>query len=1501
MPKGRYGKNLRDDPTFNDNLSDPSVNEKVTLKNVHKNINALSGQLEKNQLSQNKQLKGISNSVSSTAKQQQILMKKIKMKELSGPEQVKAVEKSMHQVLGKLGYAVEAVGRNATKMVVSTARATKQHIAEYGRALSNDFAINKSNFVAMALSKASPIYGYFAGKFMETTVFKHFTSVIKEKLTIVVTYVANKIKDFWGRSVGAMREWFRDPKKWKTLYKATGRVLKFPFEKFGQMLAYGMKGLKFLAKLPFKALGAAFKLITKSLGFLLKLPLLMAKGIGGLIKLPFKLIGGAFGAVKSGYKSVGRKDQEKSRKKYEEMYGKPGEMPKLQQGGYVTKAGAVEIHAAEVVTPYQKLKDAFKRALIPAQGAITKELRGLRYALVGMSEDISAEFKMSLMKNPLFRSVYGIFSVMQSAFRVKRFFFGKVNKYNTYLSKETNPIARSSDNISIFFTNAMLKYDIMISHLRIIDETISGEKSHAPKVETWSRFQLMKNMWQGVGGFTGLLKTGYATASGLFSQGKGLYGTAKGKTKTIFEAAKGKLAAGDETGLEALNFLGEEEQISILQSLKGKGSNIFKTLKERSKKAGKRAKEGWQYGSEDFGKIYKKTKGKGVLEKLKALRFAALAPTLGVLGGMEGAGADVAGGITKARDLKNQAKSFKEDFIKGAKKEYKKIREKKASEIESVKNVSTKVFEKSGLKFIYDKARVKQEEKEKKKERWHLWKTKKATESIEGNIDTAMKAQKKAAGRLSTWLLLGLGMLRVVAGQILSLPFKAIGGILKMIGGINVLTVAKGIGSVVSFIGKTAWFISTGVLKIAKVIGNINIGSIVSGFTSVLGSLWELLGFILKKLPVIGGVLAIFKSAKDGVKLMSDAASVHDLPEGKKPTLSQRVTALIGGAIGGEKKGWEGAKTGALKGAGIGALVGSAIPIPILGTAIGAVVGAVAGAFLGAVGGKNIAKALQAAWDDVKSILSSAWKFIKLPFQMAGLLAKRVKDYFVDKFKSGTEWASNKINLVMDKLYEWLLPINKWMEQHLGWLVNSMNSLIEWARHPFQKAKDVIKGFFDRLGTSATKNVQAAKEVSKENIKQRKVAAGYTDEYLSKWAQGQELPTLKSYEEKSDKMEKEMQEKEAASAADKAAKLLAQKATEAETGKKKGFLPRAASYVKEKVTRKPDAKKAVEDYTKNISDPIRALLERISIGEGTTTSDVGKQSNPPARSGYDLVLGYGKSLKTKYDKPISQMTIEELLSLQEELLASGGMNSSAVGKFQVVRKTLLPMLAELGITQDQFAKVKFDEDLQNKIGYKLLATRGLEKFKSTPDEAATTRFARGLAAEWASIENIQNPGYNYYGDMIKGNYTSLSELMPTVFRIPSPSSLDPSTNPLYQQYTGKTVATAHSGVSAVVDKGGLMIAVPGMKIYARDKLPTSPTFGDILNKQPNEDQMISSLAQTIGEKHKKVSQDLNAIIDKSAKITSSIASSNSYSPEDGGNIVSDPNEVFSDLMNFSSI
>jgi muramidase (phage lysozyme) len=83
-------------------------------------------------------------------------------------------------------------------------------------------------------------------------------------------------------------------------------------------------------------------------------------------------------------------------------------------------------------------------------------------------------------------------------------------------------------------------------------------------------------------------------------------------------------------------------------------------------------------------------------------------------------------------------------------------------------------------------------------------------------------------------------------------------------------------------------------------------------------------------------------------------------------------------------------------------------------------------------------------------------------------------------------------------------------------------------------------------------------------------------------------------------------------------------------------------------------------------------------------------------------------------------------------------NSSAAGKYQIVRTTLRGLRRSLGLKGDEV----FDAKMQDKLAKELLRQRGYDKFQSGKMDAKT--FQANLAKEWASVAH-PSTGKSFYG------------------------------------------------------------------------------------------------------------------------------------------------------------
>jgi hypothetical protein len=139
------------------------------------------------------------------------------------------------------------------------------------------------------------------------------------------------------------------------------------------------------------------------------------------------------------------------------------------------------------------------------------------------------------------------------------------------------------------------------------------------------------------------------------------------------------------------------------------------------------------------------------------------------------------------------------------------------------------------------------------------------------------------------------------------------------------------------------------------------------------------------------------------------------------------------------------------------------------------------------------------------------------------------------------------------------------------------------------------------------------------------------------------------------------------------------------------------------------------------------------LGGGNNT-DVGDVSNlgdliGKLESGGDynkLVTPTGKSITP--EKPITEMTLDEVSKLQTQMKESGNYPSTAVGKYQYLQDTLKGVAQQEGLDT---ATTKFTPEVQEQLFKRTLKNRGLEDYQS--GKISKEEFQNRLAMEFASI------------------------------------------------------------------------------------------------------------------------------------------------------------------------
>lgn len=161
-----------------------------------------------------------------------------------------------------------------------------------------------------------------------------------------------------------------------------------------------------------------------------------------------------------------------------------------------------------------------------------------------------------------------------------------------------------------------------------------------------------------------------------------------------------------------------------------------------------------------------------------------------------------------------------------------------------------------------------------------------------------------------------------------------------------------------------------------------------------------------------------------------------------------------------------------------------------------------------------------------------------------------------------------------------------------------------------------------------------------------------------------------------------------------------------------------------------------------MSDPYRAyrpMLALIGKAEGT---------DPPRGRGYNETLGYGAYTDGAVD--LVGMTLAEIDALQTAMLRhpANRWNSSAAGRYQIVRTTLRQIKQTLKLRDSE----RFNEAMQDRCACFLLGRRGIDRWLD--GQMSEGALINGLAKEWASLPTTSGEGH-YAG---QGTGATISEV-----------------------------------------------------------------------------------------------------------------------------------------------
>lgn len=218
--------------------------------------------------------------------------------------------------------------------------------------------------------------------------------------------------------------------------------------------------------------------------------------------------------------------------------------------------------------------------------------------------------------------------------------------------------------------------------------------------------------------------------------------------------------------------------------------------------------------------------------------------------------------------------------------------------------------------------------------------------------------------------------------------------------------------------------------------------------------------------------------------------------------------------------------------------------------------------------------------------------------------------------------------------------------------------------------------------------------------------------------------------------------------------------------------------------------------------------------------------------GYNQVYGKNKQI------PLGNMTLDEVLSWQKQVVRDGS-PSSAVGRYQFINKTLSGLKDSTGISGDTL----FTPELQDKFAEQLLVGRGYNDFAS--GKISKEEFANNLAKEWASFPVVSGAGKgrSYYdGDGLNTHLISVEDVLSTLDGRPpesivtssvaansTPSSTSESRAAAYQEEFLRQEAEKMSPV----DRGFNALAAMGKTLSKEVLIDSADLVGDALNSATN--------------------------------------------------------------------
>jgi uncharacterized protein with PIN domain len=748
---------------------------------------------------------------------------------------------------------------------------------------------------------------------------------------------------------------------------------------------------------------------------------------------------------------------------FDKIRGKKGEgefnedmIPKMQRGGLVKKKGIVEVHAAEIVTPVDKILNKIKHAKTedntyklnvtlntmtntvgrmehyiedsekqkqniistfidelrhgeereqnkPWEEKLLKTLDELKVGMLGTASRFEIAFRRTLLKHPTFRALMMLNDIMKKAivspfkvlFGLRGGFLSDVKN----ATRTSNIYQQQVNLLALIYTNGMKYLRDIAKFTQVTAESAVGGPVLGVKDKTYSLFSKIK---------------------GVMTLGR------KKDKRTVFERFSDDLNL-DKEALKEAGISSFKDLLSPLKILRNMGftkENIQNKLPDKSKIKEIMSKKKSRdtnllvkirnilsnikniiLGQGKEAKQEKKTKQK-FMDRLKSWKDKV------VNFKFREKLKDTKNKITET-NLKEKLKEAKDKVSKSKFREKLSNAKKRLSDSKlgkKLKEVKDKAAEtKMGKKLKAAKDKIASN----KRVQATLDKIRKSGDKRAETLDKIKTKGGKLTSKLKDWFWALYGVMKTIFKPFLT-PLKFIGERLRDFLHTMGLFMGKRVGKLGGWLKKGGESVATAYSK--------------KGAKGVLGLGLRTGAKVAGRLAGAGAGLAIggFMSAKDMMQAVVD-------PQGFAGDVFTRAfSAFLGGAGEAGKGGMTGLKHGMMKGGALGAGIGSILPG--VGTLIGGAFGALAGGILGFIGGEKISKAIEFVKPGLIKIGKAIISIMTLPFRLIWkgieLLADSITNGAYSRMKATVKENVKKWGASVAKMLSGIPIIGQFFEQY---------------------------------------------------------------------------------------------------------------------------------------------------------------------------------------------------------------------------------------------------------------------------------------------------------------------------------------------------------------------------------------------------------------------------------------------------------------------------------------